>query len=78
MKKLILALLILSACTKQEPINPTETIGDFRSDTTYKDCQMIIFTSWNTYKNGKVFQSFDAKKVIGEPCVKTKRHEIYN
>ena len=78
MKKLLFALLILTACNKPELITPTETIGDFRSDTTYRNCQTIIYTSWNTYRNGEVFQSFDAMKVIGQPCVITKRDEIFN
>jgi len=75
MKKTIIAALIFASCTKSEPIKPTETIGDFKSDTIYVNCQTIIYSSWNVYRNGEVFQSFDAKKVIGQPCVITKRDE---
>jgi hypothetical protein len=75
MKKTIIAALFFASCTKSEPIKPIDTISDYRSDTTYVNCQMVIYTSWNTYRNGEVFQSFDAKKVIGQPCVNLKRDE---
>lgn len=74
MKYLILILAFIG-CTKSEPIKPTETIGDLRHDTIYLNCQTIIYSSWNVYRNGEVFQAFDAKKLIGEPCVITKRDE---
>lgn len=69
----IVVILFLTGCSKIDVPdidrkNQVDSIGDYKVDTTFLNCQLLIFTSYTTYRNGVPFQSFDLKKTIGEPC----------